>query len=264
MAICILPLAALSLLIVPEGRGHEASSAKNKWRRLDLVGALLMLSFVVLLILGLTLGASYGWRKPGFLVPFLLAWVLLPAFFVWENSLLDTHALIPSKTWRIPNFTLWIVFSLEIYAWWSCNLLPMTEIYLTVRGERPIVAAVRMLPQGLSSLALAVVLIVFPKLSANPRWPVTIGMLFAMVGYALFAQPRHWSNEEYWRYIFPGMVVGSAGDMAVMTGANVGVMMSVPPEMSGVAGAMLQVGFQVGVAIGLVSCTICSSRTEQN
>ena len=39
--------------------------------------------------------------------------------------------------------------------------------------------------------------------------------------------------------------------MAVFTGTNVGVMTSVPPEMAGVAGAVLQVALQVGSAIAL-------------
>lgn len=39
--------------------------------------------------------------------------------------------------------------------------------------------------------------------------------------------------------------------MAVFTGTNVGVMTSVPAEMSGVAGAVLQVALQVGSAVAL-------------
>lgn len=54
-----------------------------------------------------------------------------------------------------------------------------------------------------------------------------------------------------WRYLFPGFVLGSGGMMAVFTGTNVGVMTSVPPEMAGVAGAVLQVALQVGSAVAL-------------
>ncbi len=39
--------------------------------------------------------------------------------------------------------------------------------------------------------------------------------------------------------------------MAVFTGTNVGIMTSVPAEMSGVAGALLQVSLQVGSAVAL-------------
>lgn len=116
LAIIILPAAALSYYVIPWYPGSEAGDVrKAKWRRLDLPGALIMCAAIVLLILGLTLGASYGWRKPGFLVPFLLSWPLFVGFFVWENYLGDEEALLPPKTWRIPNFIVLIVFALEVY-----------------------------------------------------------------------------------------------------------------------------------------------------
>lgn len=71
-----------------------------------------MFAAQVLFIMGLTFGASYGWTKPSFLVPFIIALILYPTFFFWESRLPETEALIPSSTWRIPNVTVLVTFAL--------------------------------------------------------------------------------------------------------------------------------------------------------
>ncbi len=77
-------------------------------------------------------------------------------------------------------------------------------------------------------------------------------MLAALTGLAMFTQ---WTGDQlgpkYWSLVFLGGIIGSAGMMTVFTGVNVGIMTSVPAEMSGVAGAVLQVSFQVGSAVAL-------------
>ena len=249
LAIVILPVAVGSLFWIPKPSGGLAH-VDNKVKRLDLVGAFSMLAGIVLLILGLTLGASYGFKKAGFLAPFLIAFALFFFFFFWEARLPKEYALLPASTWRIPNFTVFIVFALYIYGWWAVNFLPLVERYTDVYEEKAIIAAVRLLPEGLAAGVVVVGLAVFPVLVSKPRWPIAFGMLMSIVGYVLFTRGNQ-IGGDYWRYIFTGSVLGSGGMGIVFTGANVGVMLSVPPEMSGVAGAMLQVAFQVGSAVAL-------------
>jgi MFS family permease len=76
-------------------------------------------------------------------------------------------------------------------------------------------------------------------------------MVLGIVGYVLMAQSGTQVGNDYWRFIFTGGIIGSAATMVVFTATNVGVMTSVPPEMAGVAGAVLQVSLQVGSAIAL-------------
>jgi len=210
-----------------------------------------MLLAIVLLILGLTFGAAYGFKTAKFLVPFLLSFVLFPFFFFWESRLPDEYALLPAKTWRIPNFFTLIVFALYIYGWWAVNFLPLIETYVVVHGEKSIIAATRLLPEGLVALGVTIVLTRFPILVSRPRWPITFGMVIAIIGYVLYSQSGTQIGADYWRFIFTGSIIGSSGMMIVFTGANVGIMTSVPPEMGGVAGAMLQTAFQVGSAVAL-------------
>jgi len=247
----IIPVAIGSLYWIPKPKG-AASDVGNKWRRLDLPGSFSMLFAIILLILGLTLGASDGWKSAAFLVPFLLSFVFFAVFFVWEARQPQQYALLPAQTWRIPNFTILIVFSLYIYGWWSVNFLPLVEISLRVLGEKPIIAAVRTLPQGIFAGAMVIVFTRYSGIMARPRWPIVIAMVSSIVGYILFIQwDRDQAGWRYWAFVFPGSILGSAGMQAVLTGVNVGVMTSVEPEMAGVAGAVLQVALQVGSAVAL-------------
>lgn len=114
---------------------------------------------VILLILGLTLGASYGWKKPAFLVPFILCICLFPFFFWWESRLPEKEALIPSSIWAIPNITVLLAFALITYGWWTVNFIPFIELFHTVHGEPMIVAAIRTLPEGIIAAIVSVVLV---------------------------------------------------------------------------------------------------------
>lgn len=249
VAMIVIPFSLLAFFIVPYQKGEDSDDGDSKLRRLDLVGAFLILSAIILLTLGLTLGASHGWRTAGFLVPFLLSFVLFPSFFYWEHRIGESRAMIPSKTWKVPNFALFIMFSLPIYPWWGINFLGFIETWTTINHERPIIAAVRTLPQGLVSLVVAGVLTSVPTLLARPRWTVATGQLLGVVGYIIMTRPTYYVGTNYWRYLFPAFLIGSAGNMAAFTGTNVAIMTSVPAEMSGVTGAILQVGLQLGGTI---------------
>ena len=107
-----------------------------------------MLSAIVLLVLSLNFGATYGFRTPSFLVPFILAFPLLVFFFFWESRQAPGFALLPSSTWGIPNFTTLIVFALLPLGWWSVNFVPLVEIFRDVHGESNIMAGRGCFPRG--------------------------------------------------------------------------------------------------------------------
>jgi hypothetical protein len=112
----------------------------------------MMFASVALLILGLTLGAAYGFKTAKFLVPFLLVWPLIVLFFFWESKLPEGYALIPPSTWKVPNMTLMMVYALGLYGWFACNQLVMVQRFHVVFGEKPIIVAVRLLAQGIPAL----------------------------------------------------------------------------------------------------------------
>jgi MFS family permease len=250
VAVIIIPFAVAALIYIPTRRGSDSDSETAKWKRLDLPGSVLMLGATILLVLGLTLGAAQGFKTAAFLVPFLLALVVLfPAFFIWEARIPEEMALLPPSFWRIPNTILLITFALQIYGWWGVNFLAHVETYMKVHHETGILAAVRVLPQGIAAFTVLLFLTFVPKLVSRPRWTVITGMVLAIVGYVLFVQNKNFVGADYWKYVFTGSIIGSAGMAACFTATNVALMTSVDPSVAGVAGAMLQVAFQIGSSV---------------
>ena len=123
ITIVIAPFAFAASVYTPATKGDRAEefTPREKFYRLDLIGCLLMFLSIIALILGLTLGATFGFKTADFLVPFLLAWPLFVAFFVWEARLPEGYALIPTTTWKIPNMTLLIFVALGVYPWWAVS-----------------------------------------------------------------------------------------------------------------------------------------------
>lgn len=87
-----------------------------------------MLSSILLIIVGLTMGASYGWVTAHFLAPFLVGIALFPLFFLWERYQ-GEDALLPSNLWEIPNMSTLIAFALVILGWWAVNFIPFIVSY---------------------------------------------------------------------------------------------------------------------------------------
>ncbi|WWC73342.1 uncharacterized protein I206_107309 [Kwoniella pini CBS 10737] len=253
-AICI-PFALIALILIPKTKGEatsECTTSKDRLKRLDIIGTFTMLFAIVLLILGLTLGASYGWTTAKFLAPFLLSWPLFILFFIWEARLPEGYALIPPEFWKILNMPLMIFVALGIYSWWNINQLSLIERFLTVFDEEPIIAALRILPSGIAAVLVALVM---PKLLSKVksyRWVIATGLILCATMYILMIYSHgEIYNGQYWKFLFPALFVGSGSTMAVFLGVNITVMTSAPASMSGVAGALLQVALQLGVVIGL-------------
>ncbi|WVQ82157.1 hypothetical protein IAT38_004285 [Cryptococcus sp. DSM 104549] len=254
ITIVIVPFAFAAFLAVPKTSGHHGPglTSRDKLKRLDFVGCFSMLAAIMLLILSLTFGASYGWKTDKFLVPFFLTWPLAIGFFVWEARLPDGYALLPPSFWRIPNMKLLVVFSLCINPFWNDHQLVFLEYFISVVHDKLIIASLRVFPSGVSAVAMALLFPYLLRLFGGPRWPTAGGMLVGGCMYLLMIYSRGVvAHGEYWRWLFPAFVVGTLGNMAAFLGANLTIMTAIPPRMSGVAGATFQVALQIGGVVGL-------------
>ncbi|ODN81016.1 hypothetical protein L202_03117 [Cryptococcus amylolentus CBS 6039] len=255
ISLVVAPFGIFALKAIPSEAGrldNQKLDRKDRLKRLDVVGCALMLSGIILFVLGLTLGSSFGWRKPGFLVPFLLSWLIFVSFFFWEARLPEGYALIPPHFWKLRNTALIIFCSLAIYPLWAVTQLVFIERSLTVWDELAIVAAVRMLPSSIMAIIVALVLPRILKNVRNLRWPMVFGLGISglLIIPMIYSEGKIFHNA-YWRWLFPAFIVGSSANTVFFLCANVAIMTSVDKEMGGVAGALFQVALQVGTVIGL-------------
>jgi hypothetical protein len=100
----------------------------------------------MLLIYSLTSGSTNNrWSVPSVLAPLLISVVvLLPAFFWWETWISSSDALIPPKTWKLPNFMLLFCVALSIYGWFQSVIVPYTVLWQTQYGWSPMDTSLRL------------------------------------------------------------------------------------------------------------------------
>lgn len=112
-----IPFALISHLLLPNNliTAHQPHVGP-KWKLLDLPGSFLILAALMLLNVGLTLGASKGWDRAEFMVPTILSLPLAIAFFFWERYVGEDRALLPSSVWRINNMMLMCFAALFLIA----------------------------------------------------------------------------------------------------------------------------------------------------
>ncbi|WWC90585.1 uncharacterized protein L201_005521 [Kwoniella dendrophila CBS 6074] len=249
VAAIVVPVGIGAFFCIPNLQGHD-HNVSNKKSRLDLIGSGTMLVAITLLILGLTLGASSGFNKPGFIVPFIISILLFPLLLIYETKLPEEKAILPKSIWKHENFVLWLFLALLGYSWSSTNFLAFIEIWMNEpNNEKPILAAVRVLPQACLGFLISLLLSLWSKPFKYPRLMVSIGCFLGSGSYILFIFSKDQIGLNYWKFLFPGFILGSAGMMICFNMTNAGAMSAVPPSIGGVAGALVQLCFQTGTAI---------------
>ncbi|WWC69658.1 uncharacterized protein I206_103601 [Kwoniella pini CBS 10737] len=255
LAIAIFIPAIGSLFWIPKGidskKIEKEENQKKKFKKLDLGGSFLILAAVLLLILSLTMGGDHGFKTAYFIAPFIISIFIFPIFIWYESKLPKGYPLLPPSIFKIRNVWIFLLLGLIIFSFWSVNNFAFVNIWLTHRGESGIIVGVRLLPQAITSIIAACMLSKFSWFTNQPRIAITSGMTLAIAGFIMFSQSKDQINNNYWKFIFPSSIFASGGAMLVYSATSVGVMTSVPPSMSGTAGGLLQVFFQVGGSLAL-------------
>jgi MFS family permease len=96
---------------------HEIHSADERKPALDVPGAALGTSGMILFTFALSSSDTYGWTKALVLAPLLVSIVVL-AGFVWNEKKVQ-NPIMPMHLWRLPGFgAIWIAGFL-VYCWWA-------------------------------------------------------------------------------------------------------------------------------------------------
>lgn len=145
------------------------------WRRLDILGVILMMGALVCLVFALTEGPISGWSAPAFLVPFILSFFLAIGFFVWEAKIPPRSAVLPSSVWKIPNIIIASLAVMIAFPFWATSQLQYATYWQLAGGWSPIKVAAAMLPQGITALVLGGLSQAFPKIITESRISIPIG-----------------------------------------------------------------------------------------
>ncbi|KAG2125506.1 major facilitator superfamily domain-containing protein [Suillus clintonianus] len=262
VACAAFPVALVCVFMIPSQIGETSGTLEPigaKWKTLDLVGVGILTVAFILFIFSVTSGSTDGWKSPMVLVLLIISVLMVVGFFYWETLLPVGRAAIPPQTWFYNNFSVLFAVALMPYLWWNAVMLIFSMMWQNVFYWSAISSAVHMLPLGIIALAASFT----GSLSRifSPKWIILTSLSFCMVGTVLLALGGG-RPENYWPYVFPAFVLGSAGVMMTFTHTNIAIFQAAPSSMSGTVGAMFNGALQLGSAIGLAASSVIETSVE--
>lgn len=240
-----------SLRLLPE---HESEAEHNN---LDLPGAILGTTGLMMLVYSLVKAPSLGWTDTTTLVYFAISIFALVAFIFNESR--AKYPLMPLHLFKIRN----LVGADAMMLFQTAGMFSIfffTTLYLQeVLGYTPI-------KTGLSFLIIPVVIAivatnvprVIQKIGYKPI--LIVAPLFVSAG--LFYLSHIPVEGTFWGNVAPGMIIMALGMGATFVAVTIAATSGVPADESGVASGLLNTSQQVGGAIGLAVLTgIATSAT---
>jgi EmrB/QacA subfamily drug resistance transporter len=246
----------LTILYVPESRAAQP-------RRIDPIGQILVLVFLVTLTFGIIEGPGRGWDSPLILASFTIAAVSVTSLVIYERR--RTEPLIDPRFFRSVPFSSATIIAICAFASLA-GFLFMNTLYLQkVRGLSPFDAGLATLPLALIALVLGPVSGRMVGARGN-RVPLAIaGVAFTASGLMMTTLSN---TTPIWYLILTYCVFGLGFSMVNPPITNTAVS-GMPIAQAGVAAAIAstsrQVGQTLGVAvIGTVVVSEINGRFEQD
>lgn len=250
LALLLVGLAVLSAVVVPS-QPVEAPvrlDFRAKVRELDLAGAVVGITALVLINVAWNQAPSAGWSTPHVYLLLLLGLLLLPVFFYVELRLAP-KPLLPLQALRSPElgFVLgciacgWSCFGIWYYYLW--------QFYLTVRQVPPLLGAAYFAPApvagALASLATGRMLG-----RVGPAWTMVCALTAFLAGICLEATLP--AQQTYWANGFLTAVVMPFGMDMSFPAATVLLSNAVPRRHQGIAASLVNtvVNYSISLALG--------------
>ncbi|KIR24604.1 efflux protein EncT [Cryptococcus deuterogattii 99/473] len=252
ITIIIAPFSVLAWFLMPPTEAvAEDLPGAAKLKRMDIVGVLLLLACLVLFILGFTQATSKGWDSAIFIAPIIISVFLLAAFLVWEQYVPRGYSLLPHDIWSFPNIFPLIFQASAVFMWIACAQLRLATFFQENLHDSAIMAAVKLLPMGIIALIVGGLTQAVPQLIMRPKYVQPIASALCLAGSLLFAFSDGGPGDKYWKFLFPGQLIGTAGAMVVFVGMNTSIIQAFPLEFAGVGGSFANIIFQIGGVIGI-------------
>ncbi len=234
--------------LIPRSRDPEEA-------QLDPVGALLSTVGIVALVYGLIEAPAEGWRSAATLGSFVVAFVVLLGFVLWElrvdEPMLDMHYF------RHPAFSTGTGGMVLVFVSMYGVMFLITQYFQLVLGYSALSAALRLMPIAAIMLVVAPLT---PQLSARfgANRVVATGMLFIGLGFALFGAL---SSHTPYAYVVLCVVPLTTGIAMTMSPMTASIMMAVPARRAGAGSAMNDATRELGAALGIaVLGSVAASR----
>src|ERR1700744_5778583 len=238
-----LPVAAVVLFVLPR---MVKESRKQGSRELDITGALLVTSSLVMLVDGLLNASTHGWGDSAVVIPLAIAAGLMIAFIVTQVTF--EHPLIPRTFFqnrtRVSSNLVTIFGAGAFLGMFFTLTLYMQDVL----HYSPLKAGLAWAPFG---IALLVGIAVSTKIL--PRFGVKRGLIFSYTvsGIGLVLLSRIGDHADYLGILLPGMLVMAFGQGISFPGAQTAGLHALGPQDAGLGSAVQNTSLQLGGSLGL-------------
>jgi len=229
----------LSLYFIRNDQGEESGV------RFDLVGAILFMSGLVTLLLGLNQGQDWGWGSFPVLGLFMAAVVLLVLFVLRENKV--ENPILDLSLFKQRIFSAATTSAVFNYVVLYSTLFLMPYYLIQGRGLNPAQAGLLLTAQP---LVMAITAPISGALSdkIGSRLPATLGMFILGIGMFLLS---HLGPTTSQGYIVLGLAVSGLGTGIFISPNTSALMGSAPRNRQGIASGVLATARNMGMALGV-------------
>jgi EmrB/QacA subfamily drug resistance transporter len=242
---------ALSPILLVESRDAHGQSH-------DVLGAVLVTSGLVLLVLGITQGRQWEWLSAETLGVFAASAVLLVAFALWEQR--QDEPLVPFSIFRLQTLT-----AANIAGFIMGTALFAMFLMLTLYMQQ--VLGMSALRTGFGYLAVAGTAVIWANVAAQAvnRIGVKPALIFGMsmltIGLLYFTQVS--VDGSYWADLFPGFLVLGVAIPFAFVPITIAALAGTKPQEAGLASGLINTAQQIGGAVGIaLLSTIATSTTD--
>ena len=244
---------ALTLRLIPAGRGMTAAG------RLDIAGAVLVTSSLMLAVYAIVNGNDKGWTSAQTLGLLIGSVVLMTAFLALESRV--SAPLMPLRILKLRNVAtsnvVGVLWAAAMFAWFF-----LSALYLQlVLGYSPLQVGLAFLPANLIMAAFSIGLSAKLVMRFGIRVPLAAGLSLAALGLLLFARAP--VDGNFVVDVLPSMILLGFGAGMAFNPVLLAAMSDVEPSESGLASGVVNTAFMMGGALGLaVLASLAASRTS--
>lgn len=238
------PVGIILALLVPKFIPDSKADVDHK--HLDLPGAALATSGLMLLVFGLTKAPEYGWTDARSIWMIGGSLVLLALFIVNEKR--SEHPLMPLHIFKIRNLSGANMMQLPITAGMFSTFFFLSLYTQQILQYSPVKSGLAFLPFALTiGLASANVSKLIGKIGY--KTPMVVGPILITIGLLLFS--RLTVDGSYLTDVLPAIFVTALGLGACFVSISIAATSGVPKHESGLASGLLNTSQQIGGALGL-------------
>jgi EmrB/QacA subfamily drug resistance transporter len=244
---------ALSVLLLPGGRGQAAGT------RLDVAGAVTVTAALMLAVYAIVNGNDQGWTSARTLGLLAASAGLFALFVLLESRV--ASPLVPLSLFRLRNVVVanvvGVLWSAGMFAWFFLSALYLQQVL----GYSPLQVGLAFLPANLIMGAFSLGLSAKVVMRFGIRVPLATGMLLVAAGLLLFARAP--VAGGFLVDALPAMLLLGFGVGLAFNPVLLAAMSDVDQSESGLASGVVNTSFMMGGALGLaVLASLAAWRTD--